>query len=86
MSVASGYRWRRLSPAQITEIARRLPPGSPFEVRQALADEYGVVLRTIDRARVYAQRERHRVELAGYVATFELENGEPIQVTPWVPA
>lgn len=79
---AFGWRWRALTPDQEAAIAAAHAAGAE---PKALADAYCVHVRTIWRAISRASRERHDVVIGEMRATFELEDGVPVQVTPWVP-
>ncbi len=83
MANTTGFRARALTPDQETAIAAALAARADI---RAVADAYGVSVRTIYRARDRAKRPAYEVDVAGYRATFQLEDGLPIQVTPWVPA
>ncbi|HEY8773559.1 MAG TPA: hypothetical protein VIM05_03225 [Gaiellaceae bacterium] len=76
------FRFRALTPAQELAVQRAAQHGAAFE---DLATAYGVSERTIRRAIVRERRATYEVQLAGHRATFELEDGAPVQVTPWVP-
>lgn len=82
MTLSSGFRFRALTPAQEQAAHRMLQARVPSRV---VAAAYGVSTRTINRVAHRAPRQRFEVEVAGYRATFELED-VPVQVTPWVPA
>lgn len=75
-----GYRFTVLTPARAREIAKALAAGVP---RKALADEYGVTLRTIDRARERARQPSAVVRVEGWWAEFVLTDEGPVRVTPW---
>lgn len=78
----AGYRWRGLTPAQQQRIRATYAAGATTE---ALATAYGVSQRTIQRYVARGGRPTYSVTVAGFTATYELEDGYPVQVTPWVP-
>jgi hypothetical protein len=76
-------RWRALTPGQATEVRKAFQHGA----RTAdLAVAYGCHQRSIYRAIDRADAPSWTVRVAGFEATFQLEGGRPVQVTPWVPA
>lgn len=77
------FRFRALTPDQ--EVAIKAAHAGGAEVG-ALAGSYGVSPRTIWRAIRRGGCERHLVTVGDMRATFEIEDGMPVQVTPWVPA
>lgn len=76
-------RWRALTPAQASEVRRLYESG--VSARQ-LATGYGVHIRTIYRTLHRQSEAAYDVEVGGFRATFQMEAGRPVQVTPWVPA
>jgi len=71
---------RKLTPEQEDAIRAAYDAG----VRAwSLAKQYGVTVRTIYRTIHRAERETHRVELAGYHALYEVGEEGPVQLTPW---
>lgn len=74
---------RKLTPAQEQAVRIALNAGAD---RNALANAYDVHVRTIDRTRERGAEQFVEVEVAGYRATFVLDQLGPVQRTPWVPA
>lgn len=83
MSVAPGYRFRVVTPEQ--EAALRAARESGARVAD-LAAAYGISVRAAYRAIARAGRPSYEVVVADRRATFQVEDGTPVQVTPWVPA
>jgi predicted DNA-binding protein (UPF0251 family) len=82
MSHVSGFRWRRITPAQAQAIRHDHARGATLAV---LAERYGVHVRTIARTLNRARREAHRVTVAGWTCLVEFEDDGPVQITPWQP-
>jgi DNA invertase Pin-like site-specific DNA recombinase len=82
MTVASGYRFRALTPEQ--EIAVRGAHAAGARAAD-LAAAYGVSRQTIYRAVERAGRPQYEVHVGDRRASFEIEDGTPVQVAPWVP-
>jgi hypothetical protein len=85
------YHWRSLTLDQRAEIRRvygLVEPGTAEASRTVanLACRYGRSKRTI--YRVIASKDPDAVSLSvnGWIASFEVGDGPPVQVTPWVPA
>jgi hypothetical protein len=79
------YRFvpRRLTPAQDRTIARRLATGAPAS---ALAEVYGVTVRTIFRARRRAGEATETVRVGDWQAVFAMTEFGPVQIDQWRPA
>ena len=80
--VCTGYRHRALTPRQEQAVANALAGGASVE---ALARSHGVTTRTIYRAARRANVPTFTAHVGGFTADFRLEDGYPIQQTPWVP-
>lgn len=76
-------RWRAITPGQAIEIRKAWMAGARA---RDLAVAYGCHVRSIYRAIYRANAPMTEVHVAGFRATFQVEDGLPIQVTPWVPA
>lgn len=83
MTPRNRFRYRALTPEQ--ELAVKAAHEAGASLPQ-LAGQYAVTQRTICRTIQRVPRERHVVEIGGFRATFEIEDGVPIQASPWVPA
>lgn len=81
--LASGYRHRATTPEQALAIKAAFEEGTRAV---DLAAAYACSVRAIYRAIERAGRPRYDVVVAQCRATFQLEDGTPVQVTPWVPA
>lgn len=74
------FQFRALSPAQEDAVRKALGAGAD---RHALARAYDVSVRTIQRARERACEEWVEVEVAGYRASFVVDELGPKQRTDW---
>lgn len=87
MSLHAGYsrvRCHALTPSQAQAICDAAARGVP---RDALASQYGVTRRTIQRYIARGPRPKAVVELFGLRAEFVQDgDGTPVQVTPWTVA
>lgn len=81
MTRPSPLRWRALTPDQTAALRHAWVNGAPAK---ALADAYGVHVRTVYRALQRAVEPSWDVTVGSYRATFQIEAGRPVQVTPWV--
>lgn len=83
MATTVRISWRKLTPAQEEAIRIAVRAGAS---KRALAEAYGVHKRTVLRILQRAPQECHEVTLAGYRATFVVDELGPIQRTPWMAA
>lgn len=74
-------RMRKLTPAQEDEVRKAFDSGALGA--GSLAQRYGVTVRTIYRTVHRAHRETVSVAVGPYIATYEVGDEGPIQLTPW---
>jgi len=88
--MSNGWRGANVSRLSVWEIqellpraraAAQLPKGERICALRALASEYGVCQRTVER---YARRDLALVKVSGWTAAFSrVKDGPPRQLTPW---
>jgi DNA invertase Pin-like site-specific DNA recombinase len=76
------YRYRALTYEQERAVRDAMRRGANAK---ALATAYGCHVRTIYRTLDRGTRKPITVRLGDYQAVFELDEGIPVQTTPWVP-